>query len=304
MANGSLPSTSENGQTTLAGVGWMLVAGAFMAATWMFVKLAGASLHPFVVVFWRNILGTMILLPWLLRSGALMFDKIGSHAVRATSGSIAIFATFYAIANAPIATVQAINFAAPIFATIGAAIFLGEKLRMRRVVGLVIGFAGVLIVLRPGAAVMTPGIMSAIFATAAISFSIIAVKRLVGLDSTLAVVGWSYVLMIPPSIVAVAFVWNWPSGIGWLYVAGVGVSSLCGQLAMVRAFALADATAIMPYDFLRFAIVVAMGVWIFDESIDAATLLGGAIILGSTIYLAYRETVLARHGPARTPRLD
>lgn len=275
------------------------------SAAWVFIRLASETIHPFALVFWRNTAGLLLILPFVLRDPAIASPaQWKSHAMRSTSGVIGMFTVFYAVANAPMATVQAINFAAPIFATAGAALFLGEKLRARRVGALLTGFAGVLVVLRPGAQPLTPGIVSAVVAAVAVAFSIIAIKRLVGIARPMAVVFWSFALpVLPTLLVAIAF-WTTPSGAAWLYILGIGAATLIAQIATVRAFSIAEATAVMPYDFVRFGITIAIGYLLFGESIDGITLIGGALILGSAIYLAYREAVLARKGPASTPALD
>ncbi|MBB4631274.1 DMT family transporter [Sphingosinicella soli] len=298
-------SSSNTASRPLAGAAWILVAAVGFSAAWVFIRLASETIHPFALVFWRNIAGLMFILPLVLRDPAIASpNRWKSHAVRSTSGVIGMFTMFYAVANAPMATVQAITFAAPIFATAGAALFLGETLRARRVGALLVGFAGILVVLRPGMQPLTPGIISAIIAAGSIAFSIIAIKRLVGLARPMAVVFWSFALpVLPTFFVALAF-WTTPSGVAWLYILGIGAGTLIAQTATVRAFAIAEATAVMPYDFVRFGITVAIGALLFGEPADATTLIGGAIILGSAIYLAYREAVLARKGPASAPKLD
>jgi drug/metabolite transporter (DMT)-like permease len=301
------PSSSNtvSASRPLAGAAWILVAAVGFSAAWVFIRLASETIHPFALVFWRNAAGLLLILPIVLRDPSIASpNQWKSHAVRSTSGVIGMFTTFYAVANAPMATVQAINFAAPIFATAGAALFLGEKLRARRVGALLMGFAGVLVVLRPGAQPLTPGILSAVVAAVAIAFSIIAIKRLVGIARPMAVVFWSFALpVLPTFLVALAF-WSMPSGATWLYILGIGAATLIAQIATVRAFSIAEATAVMPYDFVRFGITIAIGTWLFGETVDGITLVGGALILGSAIYLAYREAVLARKGPASTPALD
>ncbi|MBA4759754.1 MAG: DMT family transporter [Sphingosinicella sp.] len=275
------------------------------SAAWVFIRLASETIHPFALVFWRNTAGLLLILPFVLRDPAIASPaQWKSHAMRSTSGVIGMFTVFYAVANAPMATVQAINFAAPIFATAGAALFLGEKLRARRVGALLTGFAGVLVVLRPGAQPLTPGIVSAVVAAVAVAFSIIAIKRLVGIARPMAVVFWSFALPVLPTLLVAIVFWTTPSGAAWLYILGIGAATLIAQIATVRAFSIAEATAVMPYDFVRFGITIAIGYLLFGESIDGITLIGGALILGSAIYLAYREAVLARKGPASTPALD
>lgn len=281
--------------SSFAGPYWILVSSLCFAAAWTFIKLAGQDVHPFAVVFWRCLIGAAMLGPFIA-SGRIVLPlaKIRSHAVRAASGVVAMFATFYALANAPLATVQAIVFAAPIFATVGAVMFLGEIVRARRVAALAVGFLGVLIVLRPGATPLTLGIAAAILSALAIAFSTIAIKRLVGLDAPIVVVAWSFILPIPVALAVSLPVWSWPSEAGWLWLLLVGATTLPGQMAMARAFSLADATAIMPYDFVRLGLVAAIGALIFGEVLSAWTLTGGAVILASSIYLAYREAQLAR----------
>ena len=286
----------------LAGPAWIILASAGFATGWVLVRIASENLHPFAIVFWRNIAGIVLLVPFLVSDPSLLSPLLWkSHAVRATSGVIAMLGTFYAIANAPLATVQAINFAAPIIATAGAALFLKERLRARRIGALLVGFAGMLIVLRPGALPLTPGIAAAVIAAAATAFSLIAIKHLVGIARPMAVVLWSYALPVLPTAIVASFFWTLPQGRDWLLILGIGATTLIGQIATTRAFSVADATAVMPFDFIRFGLMIGAGIWLFDENVDGGTLVGGAVILSSTLYLAYRETVLARRGPASVP---
>ena len=283
---------------------WTILSSLLFAVAWTFIKLAGQDIHPFAVVFWRCLIGAALLMPFVASGRVRMpLDRIGGHIVRATSGIVAMFATFYALANAPIATVQAITFAAPIFATVAAIFVLGETVRFRRMAALGVGFLGVLIVLQPGAQPLTPGIAAAILSAVAMAFTVIAIKKLVGFDRPMTVVAWSFVLPIMPALAVAAFVWSWPQQMTWLYLFLIGLFTLAGQSAMVRAFSLADASEIMPYDFVRFGFIVAVGIFVFGDELRAATLIGGGVILASTIYLAYREAQLRRKGPASAPRV-
>lgn len=273
----------------------MIVACLAFAGVWGLIRAASAELHPFAVVFFRNLFGALLILPVAVRAWSpASLRRWPAHLRRATSGVIATYATFYAVANAPLGQVQAINFAAPLFATIGAALFLGERIRIRRIGALVVGFAGVLIVLRPGAMPLTPGIAAAVLAAVATAFSLITIKQLVGTDDPRLVAAFTFFLMLPISAVVLPFFWSWPSATGWAILLGIGICAVVGQLATSYAFRAADATAVMPYDFLRFGIVILIGWWAYGERVDAMTLLGGAVILASSIYLAYREQVVAR----------
>lgn len=273
----------------------MVLACVAFGIMWALIRLASADLHPFEIVFFRNLLGLLALTPMLLRNpGLLSSARMPVHVRRATSGFIATLATFYAVANAPLATALAINYTAPLFATIAAVLFLGERIHARRVAGLVAGFVGMMLVLRPGALPMTPGIAAAMISAVSTAFSYIAVRALVGSDDPRAVAAWSFILMLGPSLLVALFVWRWPPPHVWAFLVGIGLCAAVGQLAMSRAFALAEASAIMPFDFVRFGLVTIFGVWLFGERLDAGTLAGGAIIIGATIYLAVREAAAAR----------
>ena len=139
------------------GPAWMLVACVAFAVMWMVIRLASRSVHPFEVVFFRNVFGLAALTPMLLRRPALLDPKRAlPNLRRATSGLLGTLGTFYAVANAPLATALAINYTAPLFATLGAVLFLGERIHVRRGVALAVGFVGMLVVVRPGALPLTP----------------------------------------------------------------------------------------------------------------------------------------------------
>lgn len=266
------------------------------AVLWGLIRQASETVHPFVVVFYRNLFGTLMLAPLIIKHGRELFrtNRIGTHVRRATSGVIATFCTFYAIANAPLATVMSINYAAPLFTTVAAIFLLGETVRWRRMVALAIGFVGMLIVLRPGQLPMTLGIMAAVISAIATAFSTIAMKQLSRTESSLSVVTYSFVLMLPPSLIVCLPYWQWPNGQELLVLLGVGLMASLGQSFTVKALGAAEATAVLPYDFVRFGLVIAIGVMVFGDPVDAFTYLGGAIIFLATLYMAHRESLAAR----------
>jgi drug/metabolite transporter (DMT)-like permease len=273
----------------------MIVSCTAFAIMWALIRLASADLHPFEIVFFRNIIGLAALSPMLLANrGLLQSARMPIHLRRATSGFLATLGTFYAIANAPLATVLAINYTAPLFATLGAVLLLGERIHGRRIAALLVGFAGMLIVLRPGAAPLTPGLAAAMLSAVATGLSIVAIRSLVGSDDPRAVTAWSFILMTPPSLAVALFVWRWPSLHAWPLLAAIGVAAAIGQSALSNAFASSEASAVLPYDFVRFGLITAFGIGLFGERYDIGTFIGGGVILGTTVYLAYREAVVGR----------
>lgn len=283
---------------------WMTVSCVAFAALWVLIRVASEELHPFAVVVWRNLIGLLWLLPMILMSpGLIRMERLPSHVRRATSGVIATFATFYAVANAPMANVLAINYTAPLFAAVGAMLFLGEKVRWIRGAALVAGFVGMLLVLRPGTVPMSPGLWAAIISALATAFSYLAIKALTGQDDPRAVAAWAFILTTPVSIVLAAPWWTWPSAQLWPILVGLGACAAAGQLSLARALSLADTSAVMPFDFVRFGLITLAGVMLFNERYDALTLLGGGIILIAGLVLALRERALSKASRA-APSID
>lgn len=282
-------------QSTNRGVFWMIVSCIAFSSMWVLIRHASHDVHAFVIVFFRNAIGTLVLVPMMVRNKGLMqIGRMRANSRRAVSGFIATTATFYAVSHAPMATALSINYTAPLFATVGAVLFLGEKIHARRVVALAIGFAGMLIVVRPGALPMTPGVLAAMVSAVATAFSIIAIRQLVAIDDSRAVAAWTFVMMTPPSLAMALAVWTMPPAHVWPILIAIGCVAAVGQLSMNRAFALAEASAVLPYDFVRFGLVTIAGIALFGERLDAMTILGGVIIFGATVYLAVRERQVAR----------
>ncbi len=291
----ALASSIRDSRDLKTAVLWILLSCLCFASMWGVIREASKDLHPFVLVFWRNLIGLMLMAPIFVHGGTswLRTARLTTHMRRATSGIIATLATFYAVSNAPLATAISISYAAPLFATIAAVVFLGETIRARRIAALVVGFAGVLIVVRPGHIPLSSGIVAAFISVVATAFSIIAIKQMTSTEDRRAIVFYSFALMLLPSLAFAIPVWGWPSGANWLLVGLVGLLALIGQLTMVRAYSLAETSALMPYDFVRFLLVIAIGILWFGERLDLFTVIGGSVILASTLYLTHRERVAA-----------
>jgi drug/metabolite transporter (DMT)-like permease len=276
---------------------WFILSCFAFASMWVMIRYAARALHSFEIVFFRNLIGLCFLMPMILRTpGLIQRARLPLHLARATSGFIATIGTFYAVANAPLADALAINYTAPLFGTLGAVLVLGERIRARRIAALAVGFVGMLLVLRPGAVPITPGIIAAIISAITTGYSIVAMRSLVGVDDPRAVAAWTFILTTVPSLIVALFVWQMPPVTVWPLLVGIGAAAAIGQLSLTQAFSLSEASAVLPLDFVRFGLVTAAGVLLFDERYDAMTLAGGALILGSTVYLAWREAQLKKLG--------
>ncbi len=195
-----------------------------------------------------------------------------------------------ALAAIPIADATSISFATPIFIALGAVVFLNEPMRRTRWVGLIAGFAGTLIILRPGFVEINIGAMLVLGSALFIAWSSIIIK-IVGRDDgpdTIAL--YQVVYMLPLSLVPALFFWRWPSAEQWFWAALVGLFSTFAQRALTRAYAAADASAVAPFDFLRLPFATVLGFVVLLELPDPWTLGGGLVIFAASFYVGHGET--------------
>lgn len=277
----------------------MTASAVFFACLGISIRLAARELHPFEIVFFRNALSVVFLLPLLYRSGAasLRTGRFGLHAGRAFTGLAAMMMWFTAVTLMPLAEATAISFTSPLFASLGAALFLGEIFHMRRLMAILIGFLGMLIILRPGAETLSPPFFLALGGALLVALGALQVKVLSGTEAPNTIVIYMNVLTAPLSLISALFVWAWPSPLTWAFLVGVGASATLGHLCYTRAFAVADASAVFPYDYIRLPVIAVLAFLIFDQVPDIWTWAGGAVIFASSVYISRREAqVAAREG--------
>ena len=285
---------------TTRGALLMIGACAGFSVMMLAVRQLSVELHPFVVAFWRNLVGLGFMLPWALSVGlgGLRTGRFRMHALRSLMGLSAMLCLFMALSLMPLADVTALTFTAPLFATVGAALILGERVRVRRWSATLIGFLGALLILKPGADMVQPAALIALTAAVFIAGAMLTIKSLSDSESPNAIVVIMGLLMTPTSLVPAAFVWSWPvgglMGDAWGWIVLMGFSATIGQVCLTRAFKAADASAVMPFDFSRLVFVGALGYWTFGEVPDVWTWVGGGIILAASVYIARREAQLAR----------
>lgn len=287
----------------LRGIAFMLASTLAFALLWVFIRLAASSMPVVLLVFWRTLFGLVFMAPMLVREGRGLFvtRRPGLHGVRAGTGALAMYATFYAVTHAPLADVTAISYASPLFASLLAALFLGEVLRMRRLAALALGFLGMLLVVRPGMDTLDDGRLAAITGALLVAGSLVTIKILSRTERPETTVAWSYVLILPVNFVVALVFWRWPEGDELLLLVIIGVLANIGQMALTRAFSAAEATAVLPFDFMRLVLAALFGLAIFDEALSWQTIAGAGVILVSSVYLAHRETRLALAAPPPLP---
>ncbi len=248
------------------------------------------------VAFFRNAFGLLALLPMLLRPGRapLKTQQLPRYFVRSAIGLGSMLCAFWALGHLPLAQAVSLSYSTPLFVTIAAVLWLGETVRVRRWAAVVVGFIGVLVIVRPGTAGFSAGSLIAVAAALLSSLVAIQIKQLTRVDSADTVVLYTYVFWVPLSLVPAVFVWVWPTGLAWVWLVATGVMGTVGQLLWTRALRLGEVSALTPISFLQLPLVTLGGWLLFDESVDRWTLIGAGIILAANAYIAHREAVLAR----------
>jgi drug/metabolite transporter (DMT)-like permease len=286
-------------QAVLAAVLAVFAALAF-AGLGAMAKHLSDTLHGFVVTFWRNFWGLVFISPWLFRHGlgTLTGPRLKGFTIRAVFSLASMLCGFTALKYLSFADATALSFTAPLFATMLAALILGEIVRIRRWSATILGFVGVLIVLRPGAADLHIGQVLGLSGACLTALVIIVVKQLSRTESPDAIVAYMVLLLTPMAFIVALPFWSWPVLSDWPFVIGMGLMGTIGHLAWTRALAITDASALAPYDYCRLVFAMVIGMAAFGEWPDVYSLLGSMIIVASGLYIARREALL-RQAAAR-----
>lgn len=278
---------------------WMVASGVFFTGLSGTIRHLGQAMHPFEVAFFRNLFGLAFMLPWLLSAGleGLKTSRLSLYLLRCVLGLASMLCWFTALAWLPIAQAVALSFTAPIFATIMAAVFLKETVRLRRWTATTVGLIGVIVILWPqltasSGGTQTQGIGLAILSTLLSVIVSLIVKRLSATEPANAIVTYMVLIMTPMSLVPAIPHWTWPPVDTWFWLVAMGALGSLGHICYVRAFAMADASAVMPYDYTRLLVAALIGWLAFGELPTIYTWIGAAIIVASAIYIAHREATL------------
>ena len=260
------------------------------------IRHTGTQMHPFEVVFFRNLISLGFMAPWLFSIGfaGLHKDRLGMHALRASLSLGSMLCGFTAVTLIPLTESTALSFTAPLFSTAGAALFLGETVRLRRWTAVLIGFAGTLVILQPDPESMKLGSWLAVMNSVLIGIGYLLVKSLSRTERPEEIVAYMVLLLTPMSLIPALFVWTWPTLELLVALVALGAMGTIGHLYLTRAFSVADVTIAMPFDFFRLPFTAAIAFLAFGEVPTVWTWVGGAVIFASTLYIAHREAKLAR----------
>lgn len=280
----------------IAGVFWVTISMAMFAGLAAFSRAAmNAGLHPFEVVFLRNLCACLMLLPLLAWRGASLLhsDQLPLYGVRVLVSLLSMQAWFYALSLIPIGEVTAIGFLAPVFGTIGAILLLGERVRLRRWTAVIVGFLGAMIILRPGMAPLGLGQLLAVVSAMSQGLTVIMVKQLTAADDPDKIVFLTNMALLPLSLGPALLVWSWPTLDALVPVLGMAVTAVLGHVALVRGYAATEASLAMTFEFSRLPFTVAVAYLAFGELIDRWTWIGALVIFASAAYITRREAKLA-----------
>jgi len=279
-------------------------------AGWLFAMViiavagreAARELDIFQIIELRSLLGMVMVYPLVRASGGLAAMATArplQHVVRNLVHYGAQFGWFFALTLIPLAQVVALEFTMPLWTALMAAAFLGERMNTWKAFAVVLGLAGVAIIVRPATSGVNPGQAIALAAAVGFAVSVIMVKSLTRTESVVVIIFWMVVVQAVVGLVPALIVWRWPSATVWSWVVVIAFCGTFSHYCMARAMLHADATVVVPMDFLRVPLTAVAGWLVYAEAIDTFTVLGAALIL--TGNLLNLRSAGARGTTARSP---
>ena len=262
--------------------------GSFMGAG---VKLLSNELHPIIICFYRCLMGLIIITPFVARNNfrALQTDNMRLQIFRALINIISMICWFSAIGMMHFEKATALGFTTPLFTTVLAVLILGEVIRFHRTAALLLGFVGILIIIRPGYMPFEFGTILMLIASFSFSFVLIFVKKLSATDSSLTIIFYHLLYMTPAFFILSIFYWENINLNQLIIFILMGASGLLSHWCLAQAFKMSDTTFVMPLQFTKLIWASLIGLFIFSEQPDIWTWVGGVIIFISVVYITYRE---------------
>jgi len=253
----------------------------FMAMALGGREMSGAGMSTFQILLIRSLVGLIIVSALLWHSGwaQISVKRIGLHIARNVGHFGGQYGWFYGIALIPLAEVFAIEFTTPMWTAIIAPLVLGERMTRSRVLAIAFGLAGVLIILRPGMAAVQPAALAVLGAAACYAMSYVLTRKLASTESALAILFWMTLIQLPLALIPAVTHWVSPPPPLWPWLLVVGVTGLSAHYCMTRALRLADATVVVPMDFLRLPLAAIAGSLFYGEKLDWLVLAGAGVML-------------------------
>ncbi len=285
------------GGKSLIGIAWFQVAILCFAVMDSTIKYLTADFGTWQIMFFRGFFSLIPIAVLTARSGGLATlrsRRLPSHVARALVGVAAAFCFFYAYAIMPLADAYAIGFAGPLFMTALSVPVLKEKVGWRRWLAVLVGFTGVIVMLRPGQGMLTLTALVPLAAAAFYALTMLYVRVLARTESNAAITFYFVITMSAVAAIAMIPEWRTPQGWQWLLLVMVGVIGGVAQIAFTQAFRLTSPSLLAPFEYTAMIWAVLFGYILFGDIPDKAIWIGGAIVVAAGLYIIHRETVLHR----------
>lgn len=280
---------------------WLLLSATLFTVMAVLAKSLGGRLDSFQVAFFRLLFGLVVIMPFLLRGGAAMFKTHYPvlQMVRGVVGSTAMLCGFYAMIHLPLADALAYNFTKALFVVPLAFLMLGEIAGPRRIAAVAIGFAGVLIMLRPTVEI-DPAALVALAGALLVALATMLVK-IVHRDAPVTLMFYTGVVGTCVAAVPTWFVWQDPTWTELGLLSLMGAAGAGAHNCFIRGYREGEASAIVPFDYSRLVFAGLAGFAVFGDVPDLLTVAGALVIVATTLYIARREAQEARAAKAGTP---
>jgi len=290
-----IDAASPLDKTFLTAVGCMALGTLMFTGSHGIVRWTSQGMHPMELAFLSNFFSAVVFIPWILRRGiGLLYTKrFPLHALRAMFNVGSITTWYWALTLTPLADATALSTTAPLFATLGAVLFLGEPMRTRRWLALMAGLVGGLIIVQPGFAEFSPGYVFVMASCVMGAGSRVIAKKLSSTDSPLVCSAYVAILQTPFSLIFASFVWTTPSLTQLGAMAIVGMMVAAAQYLTVESFRSTEIGAIESFNYLRLVWAAIIGYLAFGEISELTTWIGAAVIVGATTFI-FRSEAKAR----------
>jgi drug/metabolite transporter (DMT)-like permease len=261
------------------------------AVLYAVVKHLSHDLHTIQIVFFRSALGVLFMLPWLARAGlgVLKTNRHGAYWVRSGLNYVGMVLLMWGIGNLALQDVTALMYTGPLFTVVFVALILHEKVGRARALALMVGFTGALIIVRPGIIPISLAAIAIVSTSACYALCNVVTKSLGRSEDSNKIVFYVFLLMTVIGIGPAIYVWKTPALELWGWIVAMGVLSSLATQGVTRSLVVADASLVMPFNFLKLPFAVVLGFTFWNEFPDLWTGVGAAVIFASTYYIARRE---------------
>ena len=269
----------------------MLASASSISAVNGVVVHLSSSIHVFEIAFFRQFFGLIFMSAVFLRGGLrpLITRRLGLHILRSVLNVTAMLSFFYGLTLEPLAKVVSLSLTSPLFATIGAVLFLNEKMTRHRWIALSLGLVGALVILRPGIQSFSLGAFLVLFSNAVWSVALVVIKILSRTESSVTIAFYATILMAPVALVFAVFFWQTPTLEQLVWLAAIGIGAAVAQICLGEAFRHADATLVLPADFSKLIWASLIGYFFFNQVPEIWIWLGAVIVFLAVFYNAYKE---------------